>query len=106
MAHRAMREYTPIVSGVQGSSADPAVPMWNFCALLHYLGAIFGSWTAAMNRRCLPFANCERCGGIVRPMAVLDSRKGKKLRLLRCFSREKLSRAEDYGAGCGCNVDA
>jgi hypothetical protein len=38
---------------------------------------------------------CTYCGGTGWPMAVLDSRKGKKFRLIRCLSCEKLDWAEE-----------
>ena len=42
------------------------------------------------HRRPPPFIKCTRCGGIAVPQSLLDSRDGKKYRLLRCIGCEKL----------------
>ena len=47
-------------------------------------------------QRQLPQHNtCNHCGGIARPVAILDSRQGKNFRLLRCLSCEQTSWAEE-----------
>jgi len=38
---------------------------------------------------------CNYCGGTARPVAILDSRQGKNVRLLRCLSCEKTSWPEE-----------
>jgi hypothetical protein len=40
-------------------------------------------------------AKCAGCGGITRPMPILDSRLGKKFRLHRCESCESMAWTED-----------
>jgi len=39
---------------------------------------------------------CNHCGGIARPVAILDSRQGKSFRLLRCLRCEKASWIEEH----------
>jgi hypothetical protein len=43
-----------------------------------------------------PHPTCNHCGGIARPVAILDSRQGKNFRLLRCLRCEKVSWTEEH----------
>lgn len=38
---------------------------------------------------------CIGCGGITRPMAILDSQRGRTFRLLRCEECEKMTWAKE-----------
>lgn len=38
---------------------------------------------------------CNHCGGTAQPVAILDSRQGKNVRLLRCLDCEKTSWIEE-----------
>ena len=42
-----------------------------------------------------PPYTCKQCGGTALPQALLDSRRGKKYRLLRCQGCEELSWSEE-----------
>jgi flavoprotein len=44
----------------------------------------------AAERRPPDHHNCDHCGGMVRPMPILDSRKGKNFRLFRCLGCGKI----------------
>jgi hypothetical protein len=39
---------------------------------------------------------CNHCGGVARPVAILDSSQGKNFRLLRCLRCEKATWTEEH----------
>lgn len=60
-------------------------------------GAVSNVRDASDAGRCQPpqHPTCNHCGGIARPVVILDSRQGKSFRLLRCLSCEKTDWAEE-----------
>jgi hypothetical protein len=49
----------------------------------------------AEKRRPPDLPTCNHCGGLARPMPILDTRQGKIFRLLRCLSCEKVCWTEE-----------
>lgn len=44
----------------------------------------------AGERRPIDHTTCNDCGGVARPLPILDSREGKNYRLFRCLGCEKV----------------